>query len=189
MDASWVRGRRSYVTASPAKQSERFSLSLFSSYQSTETCQSHWGRDRYSGGMLSTLRPVPQHRWNWDLRPCGSPHAVGGVFVCEWRRGRLGLRPLPLPPSVVGVGCFGCVCECLWLHPGRFCHQVLSSLLFHPPPPHLRVTNPGCDSPPAGTVQPFPEEEGGGRRQLNRILSLTTASRCSGRVGVVAFCL
>lgn len=58
--------------------------------------------------MLSTLRPVPQHRWNWDLRPCGSPHAVGGVFVCEWRRGRLGLRPLP--PSVVGVGYFGCMC-------------------------------------------------------------------------------
>lgn len=49
MDASWVRGRRSYVNPSPSRQSERFSLSLFSAYQSTETCQSHWGRDRYSG--------------------------------------------------------------------------------------------------------------------------------------------
>lgn len=45
------------------------------------TCQSHWRRDRNSEGMRSTLRPVPQHHWIWDLRPCGSPHTVG-VCLC-----------------------------------------------------------------------------------------------------------
>lgn len=88
-----------------------------------------------------------------------------GVCMCVCR-GRLGLRPLPLPPlaSGVGVGCCGCVCGCGSV-PG-----VLSPGCVQPPPhpPHLRVTNPGCDSPPAGTVQPFPEEEGGGRSQLSR---------------------
>lgn len=100
-----------------------------------------------------------------DLPAAHPPGSEGCVYVCEWR-GRLGLRPLPLPPlaSGVGVGCCGCVCGCDSF-PG-FCHPAVSSLL--PTPPHLRVTNPGCDSPPAGTVQPFPEEEGGGRSQLSR---------------------
>lgn len=70
---------------------------------------------------------------------------------------------LPLP---LGWG-WGVVAVCVAVTPSRgFCHPAVSSLL--PTPPHLRVTNPGCDSPPAGTVQPFPEEEGGGRSQLSR---------------------
>lgn len=111
------------------------------------------------------LGPSPKHPFDWDPRPCMGPRGEGGVCVCECR-GRLGLRPLLLPPlaSGVGVGCCGCVCGCGSV-PG-----VLSAGCVQPPlhPPHLRVTNPGCDSPPAGTVQPFPEEEGGGRSQLSR---------------------
>lgn len=71
---------------------------------------------------------------------------------------------LPLPP---GWG-WGVVTVCVAVNPGPggFCYPAVSSRL--PTPPHLRVTHPGCDSPPAGTVQPFPEEEGGGRSQLHR---------------------
>lgn len=59
-------------------------------------------------------------------RPPGSEECV---YVCECG-GRLGLRPLPLPPlaSGVGVGCCGCVCGCDSF-PG-----VLSPGCVQPPP-------------------------------------------------------
>ena len=132
------------------------------------------GRDNYLKRCSKLLGPSPKPLLTGTPAPALGSHgpssplslrSEGCVYGCECR-GRLSLRPLPLPPlaSGVGVGCCGCVCGCDSI-PG-----VLSPGCVQPPPhpPHLRVTNPGCDSPPAGTVQPFPEEEGGGRSQLHR---------------------